>query len=157
MAFASLVGHYYAPLYRLVFQMLPCAQDVEEILQDTYFRFYKALGRIREGEDPFPYLRTVAVRRTYTFLSRHRAEAAVLQDLPEEVPELSVQGHIVGVETLYRWAAGLPAQRRLVFLLREVLGVEDAEIAHLLDVREVTVRRHASLAREQLERDLGGG
>jgi RNA polymerase sigma-70 factor (ECF subfamily) len=151
------VGHYYAPLFRLVFQMLPCAQDVEEILQDTFYRFYKALGRVREGGDPFPYLRTVAVRRTYTFLRRHRAEAAILQELPEDLPELSVQGHAVDVETLYRWASSLPAQRRLVFLLREVLGVEDAEIARLLDLREVTVRRHASLAREQLEQHFGGG
>jgi RNA polymerase sigma-70 factor, ECF subfamily len=155
-AFTNLVNHYYAPLFRLVFQMLPCAQDVEEILQDTFFRFYKALGRIREGEDPFPFLRTVAVRRTYTFLKRHRAESAALQDLPDDLADLSVQGFSVSVDSLYRWASGLPAQRRLVFLLREVLGVEDAEIARLLDIREVTVRRHASLAKEQLEKDFGG-
>ena len=134
--------------------MVPCAQDVEEILQDAFFRFYKALKRLRPGEDPFPFLRTVAVRRTYSFLNRHRAETAALQDLPEDLPQLAVEGHSIDLRELYRWAAGLPPQQRLVFLLREVLGIEDPEIARLLDIREVTVRRHASLAREALEKAL---
>jgi len=136
--------------------MVPCAQDVEEILQDTFFRFFKALKRLRPGEDPFPFLRTIAVRRTYSFLRRHRAESQALLKLPEDLPEMAVQGRAIEVQELYRWAAKLPAQQRLVFLLREVLGVQDAEIAQLLDIREATVRRHASLAHQALERDLLG-
>jgi RNA polymerase sigma-70 factor, ECF subfamily len=156
-AFARLVKHYYAPLFRLVFQMVPCAQDVEEILQDSYFRFFKALKRLRPGEDPFPYLRTIATRRTYSFLRHNRMDRVTFEEIPEDLPEINVQGRTLEVQALYRWAATLPAQQRLVFLMREVLGVEDSEIGRLLDIREATVRRHASLARAAMEKDFSEG
>jgi len=155
-AFARLVEVYYRPLFRLVFQMVPNRQDTEDILQDTYFRFYQALKRLTPEADPFPFLRTIAVRRTYTFLRRDRRSDLPLDDLPEDLPQLNVVGHTYEVRTLYRWAQALPPSQRLVFLLREVLGVGDAEIARLAGIREVTVRRHASLARQALERAFGG-
>jgi RNA polymerase sigma-70 factor, ECF subfamily len=156
-AFEKLVEAYYRPLFRLVFQMVPNRQDTEDILQDTYFRFYGALRRLAPEADPFPFLRTIAVRRTYTFLRRDRRSDLRLDDLPEDLPQLNVVGHTYEVKTLYRWAQVLPPSQRLVFLLREILGVEDAEIARLAGIREVTVRRHASLARQALEKAFGGG
>jgi RNA polymerase sigma-70 factor, ECF subfamily len=151
------VGAYFGPLFRLVFQMVPHHQDAEDILQETFFRFYQALKRVDEGQDPFPFLRTIAVRRTYTFLKRDRRTELPLDELPEGLPQLSVQGHQYEIRTLYRWAQGLPPNQRLVFLMREILGLEDSEIARLADIREVTVRRHASLARQSLERKHSGG
>jgi len=154
-AFRSLLTLYYPALFRLVFQMVPRAEDAEEILQDTFYRFYRALARLRADEDPFPFLRTIAVRTTYSFLKHHRRRHLSLEELPEELAHLPVQELHVEVATLYRWAARLPPQQRMVFLLREVLGVEDAAIADMLGIREPTVRRHASLAREAFKRDLG--
>jgi RNA polymerase sigma-70 factor (ECF subfamily) len=156
-AFERLVEAYYRPLFRLVFQMVPNRQDTEDILQDTYFRFFKALKRVDPEGDPFPFLRTIAVRRTYSFLSRDRRAEVALDDLPEDLPQLTVVGHACEVKTLYRWVQALPPAQRLVFLLREVLGVQDAEISKMMGIREVTVRRHASLARQALEKGFGGG
>lgn len=154
-AFESLVGFYQRPLYRLVFQMVPSREDAEDILQDTFFRFYLALGRLRGGEDPLPFLRTVAVRRTYTFLRRHRLRHESLEDLPENLPQLAIDGVQLEVREIYRWAENLPEARRLVFLLREVLGVEDSEVARLMGIRQPTVRRHAQLALQDLRKAFG--
>lgn len=156
-AFEHLVKAYYAPLFRLVFQMVPSAQDAEDILQETLYRFYRSLGHLREGEDPFPFLRTIAVRRTYTFLKRRGPESLSLEELPDDMPALSVQGHPLDLRTIYRWADTLSAQRRLVFLMRDVLGMGDPEIARLLSVSEVTVRRHGAMARQALEKLAAGG
>jgi len=154
-AFSMLVEAYYRPLFRLVFQMVPNRQDVEDILQETFFRFYKALRRVDPDRDPFPFLRTIAVRRTYSFLGTDRARAIPFEELPEDLPELAVLGHTLDVRTIYLWAQALPPAQRLVFLLREVLGVDDAEISRLTGIREVTVRRHASMARQAMERRFG--
>lgn len=154
-AFSLLVEAYYRPLFRLVFQMVPNRQDAEDILQDTFFRFYKALRRADPDKDPFPFLRTIAVRRTYSFLDSDRGHAIPLEELPEDLPELAVLGHTLDVRSIYLWAQALPPAQRLVFLLREVLGVEDAEISRLMGIREVTVRRHASMARQAMERRFG--
>lgn len=154
-AFAELMRAYYPRLYRIVFEMVPCREDAEEILQESFFRFYKSLGRLREGENPFPFLRTIAVRRTYTRIRSRKFSTVSLEDLPENLPELAIEGAALGVPELYRWAAGLPPKRRLVFLLREVEGFETAEIASMMGLREVTVRRHASLAAEEFRRKFG--
>lgn len=154
-AFAQLMRAYYAPLFRVVFQMVPCREDVEEILQESFYRFYRSLGRLREGESPFPFLRTIAVRRTYTHLKARRVSTVSLEDLPESLPELSVVGVALGVADLYRWADSLPPKRRLVFLLREVEGLETAEIAGMMGLREPTVRRHASMAAQEFRDQFG--
>lgn len=136
--------------------MAPRHQDAEDILQETFFRFYRSLARVDPEQDPYPFLRTIAVRRTYSFLRKERRRELPLDDLPEDLPELSVSGHSLPVKTLYSWAQTLPPSQRIVFLLRDVLGVGDAEIAKLAGIREVTVRRHASLARQALEKRFGG-
>ena len=153
-AFAGLLRTFYPALFRLVYQMVPCAQDVEDILQETFFRFHRSLGKLRAGEDPYPFLRTIAVRRTYTHLRRPRLHEVPLDLLPEDLPQLTVLDHAVGVQVLYGLVRELPAKRRMVFVLREILGIEDLEIARLLSLREGTVRRHAMLARKDLERRL---
>jgi RNA polymerase sigma factor (sigma-70 family) len=154
-AFASLMRAYYPRLYRTVFEMVPSREDTEEILQETFFRLFKSLGRLRAGEDPFPFLRTIAVRRTYTYLKTRRAAAVSIEDLPENIPELSIEGTSMGVADLYGWAASLPPQRRLVFILREVEGFETREIAAMMGLREATVRRHASLAADEFRKRFG--
>ncbi len=154
-AFAALVGEFHRPLFRLVFQMVPSREDAEDILQESFYRFYLALPRLRSGEDPLPFLRTIAVRRTYSHMARNRRRPLALADVPEDLPELAVEGLHVGVRDLYAWAARLPRARRLVFLLREVQGVPDAEVARLMGIREPTVRRHAQMALAALRETFG--
>jgi RNA polymerase sigma-70 factor (ECF subfamily) len=154
-AFGELVRAYSPILFRLVFQMVPSREDAEDILQDTFYRFFRALPRLRPNEDPLPFLRTIAVRRTYSHLASHRRSHESLEELPDNLPALAVEGIQVQVRDLYLWAERLPRARRLVFLLREVLGIEDAELARLMGISQVTVRRHAQLAIVELRRTFG--
>ncbi len=149
-AFSRLLTTFYPTLFRLVFQIVPNFEDVEDILQDTFFRFHRALRRVRPGSDPMPFLRTIAVRRAYSFIRRRRGDQISLQDLPGDPADVRLSGVPVDLEKLYGWARTLPPRRRVVFVLREVLGWEDAEIARMLGISQTTVRRHASLAREAL-------
>lgn len=155
-AFERLLRHYYRPLFRLVFQIVPVTEDAEEILQDAFFRFYRSLRRLRAGEDPYPFLKAIAVRRAYTHLRRKRTLPA-FEELPEGAADLRVEGTVLEPGLLFRWAWTLPPRRRVVFLLREVMGLPDGEVSALLGVSEVTVRRHASLAREAFRRALEEG
>jgi RNA polymerase sigma-70 factor, ECF subfamily len=154
-AFAELMRAYYPRLFKTVFEMVPSREDAEEVLQETFFRFYKSLGRLRDGEDPFPFLRTIAIRRTYTHLKSRRVSTVSLDDLPDNLPELAIVGVTLGVADLYRWADTLPPKRRMVFLLREVEGFETAEVARMMGLMEATVRRHASLASQEFRERFG--
>jgi RNA polymerase sigma-70 factor, ECF subfamily len=151
-AFETLVKIHYSSLYRLVFQMVPVSSDVEEILQDTFYRFYLSLNKVRET-DPFPYLRQIALRRTYTFLGKKRPEVS-FEDVPENIPELVIEGKQFEIREVYEFASRLAPQRRIIFMLREVLGIDDSEISRELGISEVTVRRHAQMAKEELKKKL---
>ncbi len=154
-AFSRLLTAFYPALFRMVFQIVPNFEDTEDVLQDTFFRFHRALHRVRQDSDPMPFLRTIAVRRAYSLLRRRRHDQLSLEDLPEDPADVTLSGVPVDVGKLYGWARTLPPRRRVVFILREVLGWEDAEIARMLGISETTVRRHASLAREALSAFLG--
>jgi len=154
-AFRHILDACYPAVFRLVFQIVPCFQDVEDILQDTFFRFHRALPRLRLGEDPLPFLKTIAVRRAYTFIRRSRRDHVSLEDLPGELPDIDLLGSPVSLEKVYSWVTLLPPRRRVVFILREILGHDDTEIARLLSISETTVRRHASLAKKAFTSYLG--
>jgi RNA polymerase sigma-70 factor, ECF subfamily len=151
-AFEELVNACYSSLYRIVFQMVPNSADVEEILQETFYRFYLSLKKIRDT-DPFPYIRQIAIRRTYTFLGKRRAEVS-FEEIPENSPELMIEGKQFELRELYGFAAELAPKRRMIFMLREILGFDDSEISKELGISEITVRRHAQLAKDELKKKI---
>jgi len=150
-AFGLLLKALYKRTFTTIFEVVPCYEDVEEILQDSFYRFYRSLKKLREGEDPFYFLRRIAIRRAYTHLKRSRRILS-LDEIPEDLPQLTIAGIEMPVKSAYERAQKLPPKQRMVFLLREVLGISDGQIAEAMEITEITVRRHASLAREALLR-----
>ena len=136
-------------LFRIVFQMVLNHSDVEEILQETFYRFFLALKRVKDT-DPYPFLKQIAVRRSYTFLKSRKNEVS-FDEIPEQSAELVVQGKSLGIREIYDFAYTLPPKRRIVFILREIMGMEDGEIARELGISETTVRRHAQMARDEFK------
>ncbi|MEJ2368394.1 MAG: sigma-70 family RNA polymerase sigma factor [Acidobacteriota bacterium] len=156
-AFESLVKVYYGPLFHVLRPVLPTQEDVEEVLQDAFYRFYLALPRFREDADPFPFLRTTALRRAYTHLKKHRIRLESLEHLSEGGVEIPSGTPSPDPAVLQRWASRLSPRRRMVFLLRELGGMADEAIAKELGIRCSTVRRHAQMALAELRRSLEEG
>lgn len=150
-SFEEIVKIYTSPLFRLVYQVTLNYADTEEILQETFYRFFLAIKRVKD-QDPFPFLRQIALRRSYTFLKKKRAEVS-LEELPEEeTKELSIEGKSIEIKEIYQFANSLPPKRRMVFILREILGFEDSEISKELKISETTIRRHSQIAKEELKK-----
>lgn len=148
-AFELLLKALYKRTFKTIFEIVPCYQDVEEILQDSFYRFYRSLRKLREGEDPYYFLRRIAIRRAYTHLKRSR-RAITFEEIPEDLPQLTISGRELPVRSVYELAWKLPPKQRMVFLLRDILGISDKKIAEAMGITETTVRRHASLARKAL-------
>ena len=105
----------------------PCAQQVDSAL----------VSQLRER---FP-------------LSTHDAPAS-LEYVPAGAPDLS-QRNIRRTE-LEEGIQILPAQERLIFLLRDVEGYTPAAIAQLMEIPESQVNRTLMSARIRLRRALAG-
>lgn len=151
-AFEKIVELYTPLLYRLVYQITLNQADTEEIVQEAFYRFYLALKRLKE-RDPFPFLRKIALRRTYTFLKKKKIEVS-FEDLSEEEKEFPIDGFNYELKEIYDFANALPPKRRMVFILRDILGFEDEEIAKELKISQITIRRHSQIAKEELRKRL---
>lgn len=140
-------------LFRLIYQIIPNYSDVEEILQETFYRFFISLKRVKEV-DPLPFLRKIAIRRAYTFLKKRKMEVS-FDEIEELESNFTIDGKSIELREIYEFAFKLSPKRRIVFILKDILGFEYEEIAKGLKISETTVRRHSQLAREELHRKKG--
>jgi RNA polymerase sigma-70 factor (ECF subfamily) len=126
------------------------AFDAADLAQDTFVRVLRAPGLDRV-EEPRAYLTTVARNLLINHVRRRAIERAYLDALallPEPVAP-SPEARLMVLETLVeidRRLSGLPAQAKQAFLLAQLEGLGQAEIAAELGISVSTVKRHLAKA-----------
>lgn len=128
---------------------------VEDLAQDTFLRAFRALSRF-DGEGSArlsTWLGTIATRVALNELRRRRPPMVVLDTVAEALPahDESVTPVAAAIE---RAIAGLSPTYRGAFVLRELHGLDYAEIADVLEVDLGTVKSRLSRARATLRRTL---
>lgn len=154
-AFAQLVHHYTPKLYRVVRRMTADDMLAEDILQETFLRFWLALPRYRNDGPLFPYLVTIAAnlardrwRRDRRWHDQNPDEVPAFQADLQPTPEEWMERQEV-LEALARAVEHLPPIYRAVIALRYDAGLTYEEIAAVLDLplNTVRVRLHRAKAR----------
>ncbi|CAA2110345.1 sigma-70 family RNA polymerase sigma factor [Variovorax paradoxus] len=126
------------------------AFDAADLAQDTFVRVLRAPGLDRV-EEPRAYLTTVARNLLINHVRRRAIERAYLDALallPEPAAP-SPEARLMVLETLVeidRRLSGLPAQAKQAFLLAQLEGLGQAEIAAELGISVSTVKRHLAKA-----------
>ena len=154
---ATLFDAHHRRLYRLGLRMLGSAEDAQDLVQETFLRAARALGRV-PGAEPGAeaWLVRVAVNLCRDRQRRRGVRRGHDGDLPSLVAAPDEEG-----PRLARWAVWgaldrLPARRRSIVVLHELEGLSTGEVARLLGTSPVTVRWHLALARRELARWLSG-
>ncbi len=143
-------------LFAVAYRMLGTAADAEDVVQDTWLR-WSAADR-SDVTEPKAYLVRIATNLALDRLRSARAkrESYVGPWLPEpllttpdagedvEMAESVSMAMLVVLETL-------SPLERAVFVLREVFGYSNGEVAEVLDRSEASVRQLAHRAREHVE------
>lgn len=177
LAFTTLVRRHQRQLYRLALRMLGNDAEAEEVLQETFLHAYRKLPEFR-GESAFnSWVYRIAANACLMRLRRRRrspetlaAEAPTL-DLPG--PQFSPDGsyvnplrsdwslraddamHAQQVGTAIRNAvANLSEEYRAVFLLKDVDGLSNEEIADALELTVPAVKSRLHRARLALREAL---
>ncbi|XAH21245.1 sigma-70 family RNA polymerase sigma factor [Xylophilus sp. GW821-FHT01B05] len=126
------------------------AFDAADLAQDTFLRVLRAPGIDRINE-PRAYLTTIARNLLINHVRRRAIEQAYLDALallPESVAP-SPEARLMVLETLVeidRRLDGLAAQAKQAFLLAQLEGLGQAEIAAELGISLSTVKRHLTKA-----------
>ncbi|MBS2020938.1 MAG: sigma-70 family RNA polymerase sigma factor [Deltaproteobacteria bacterium] len=175
-AFAQLVSRHQRQLYRLALRMTQSEADAQEILQETFLNAYQKLPNFR-GEAQFSsWLYRIAANSALMRLRRKRRAPDALPTEPLELtgPKFNNEGYFEEAphsdwsqradEKLMSGELGkaidaavktLPDDYRTVFLLKDVDGLSNEEIADALELSVPAVKSRLHRARLALREQLG--
>ena len=147
-------------LFSIAYQMVGSASEAEDLVQEAYLRFHRAVAGGAEVDSPKAYLSAVTTRLAIDHLrsARVRREQYVGAWLPEPLvtgEEADPAGHAETADSLSLaflvLLERLSPVQRAVFLLHEVFGYGYAEIAGLVGRSEDNCRQIAARARRHIE------
>jgi RNA polymerase sigma-70 factor (ECF subfamily) len=160
-AFAALVELYTPALFRIVRRMVSDTMEAEAIVQETFWRFWRALPRYSADRPLLPYLATIASNLARDRFRRDRRIADVaVEDVLEAraaKSDVDLDRMIDDESTLRRLAdevQALPLAYRSVIALRYEAGMSYEQIADALSLPLNTVRTHLRRAKEILRRSV---
>jgi RNA polymerase sigma-70 factor (ECF subfamily) len=154
-AFEEIVRSYRGELHVHCYRMLGSVLDAEDVVQDTLLRAWRGRPRFQEQASPRTWLYRIATNACLTALSRRprrllpedvgaqSGEIAWLEPYPYRLLDL-VADTAPGPEALYDQREAtelafvaalqhLPPRQRAVLLMRDVIGLNVAEVAEQLD------------------------
>lgn len=150
-----LIERYQPSVFGLCLRMLRHRQDAEDVVQDTFLRAIRAIGRF-DGDRPLrPWLLGIAANRCRTALGKRARgprlsdalDLTVEPDRPSERPrEL--------VEELERALLGLRPDYRMVFILYHDQNLSYEAIAEVVGRPVGTIKTWLHRARAQMAVDL---
>jgi len=161
-AFGALVERHQGAVAATVIGMLGRGDDADDVGQETFIRFHRALDRFRGESSLKTYLVHIAMNLSLNALKRRRRTLLRFVsrdehdvDLPE--PRVGPDGDVDANElqvVVQRAVARLGEKHRAVVVLRLFQDCSTRETAQILGVPEGTVLSRLSRAMKDLEAQL---
>jgi RNA polymerase sigma-70 factor (ECF subfamily) len=146
-------------VWRLCVGLLANATDADDAAQDAMLKLLDTLAR-RDPARPYEPWRTTVVLNHCRDRLRRAGTRTKYEDaappLPDRVPapdEAASAGELR--DLLSAALARLSPREREAFVLRDLQGLDTAEVASVMDVAPATVRSLITLARRRLRQLLG--
>jgi RNA polymerase sigma-70 factor, ECF subfamily len=168
--FARLVEANYEMIYRLAIRMVNDPQDAEDILQETFLKAYRHLKGFDGRSRLSTWLYRIATNEALMFLRRKKLDTISIDEtsdtaegdkepvqivdwccMPEE-EMMSSEAKSYLDQAISKLAPNL----RVVFVLRDIQGLDTQEVSQVLDLSETAVKTRLSRARMQLREELSG-
>jgi RNA polymerase sigma-70 factor (ECF subfamily) len=158
-AYSILVERYFDHYVRFAVHLVGNREDAEEVVQDTFLRAYRALGRYEERERFGAWLLRILVNRARTVSAMGRRREKMFPDhANESLPEVT-QAHPAERaalrEEMSRALEQLGPDQREAFLLHYVEGLSYEEMAAVtgsgISALKMRVKRSCERLREILQ------
>jgi RNA polymerase sigma-70 factor (ECF subfamily) len=161
-AFALLVDRYESVVAATVVGMLGAGEDADDVGQETFIRFHRALDAFRGESSLKTYLVHIAMNLSLNALKRRRRSLLRFvrgEETVNEIAELrpGPDDRVERRETqarVRRAVLELAEHHRAVVVLRMFNGYSTREVAELLGIAEGTVMSRLSRAMKELEKKL---
>lgn len=157
-AFGELVRAYQHRIVNFTRALVSDAADAEDVSQEAFMRAYRGLSGFRGGSSFKTWLYQIAANTARTHLAKRRDRPEQAAGDPATTPEAfgqpttgeDVEGDVIRRDRLDRALQALPEDMRVAVVLRDVEGLEYAEIARTLGVPLGTVESRIFRGRARL-------
>ena len=163
-AFGLLVEKYNRKLGRLLSRMIRDQAEVEDVVQETFIKAYRALNNFRGDSAFYTWLYRIGINTAKNYLVSMKRRPQVIADIEiedvenfdggdemrtMETPETELMTKQIA-QTVNDTVALLPEELRTAITLRELEGLSYEEIATLMQCPIGTVRSRIFRARETI-------
>lgn len=167
-AFGMLVEKYQRKLARLLSRMVRDQAEVEDVVQESFIKAYRALPNFRGDSAFYTWLYRIGINTAKNYLVSMGRRPQVLNDVEiedaenfedafelrtAETPETELMTKEIG-RTVNETIAALPEELRVAITLRELEGMSYEEIATMMECPIGTVRSRIFRAREAIAEKL---
>jgi len=164
LAFNLLVNKYHRRVARLLTRMVRNQEDIEDIVQETFIKAYRAIGNFRGDSAFYTWIYRIAIntaknllvtqgRRPSTLKESNDGDSETFEDNAAlsniDTPESLYQTKQIG-EAVNEAMSALPEELRSAIVMREIDGLSYEEIAAAMDCPIGTVRSRIFRARESI-------
>lgn len=163
-AFGMLVEKYHRKLGRLLSRMIRDQSEVEDVVQESFIKAYRALPSFRGDSAFYTWLYRIGINTAKNYLVSMGRRPQVLQDVEIEdvenfedgdemrsldTPETAMMTKEIA-QTVNDTVESLPEELRVAITLRELEGLSYEEIANVMQCPIGTVRSRIFRARETI-------
>lgn len=167
-AFGLLVEKYHRKLGRLLGRMIRDQAEVEDVVQESFIKAYRALHNFRGDSAFYTWLYRIGINTAKNYLVSQGRRPQVLQEVEiddvenfedgsemrtMETPETAMMTKEIA-QTVNDTVASLPEELRTAITLREMEGLSYEEIAEVMQCPIGTVRSRIFRARETIAAKL---
>ena len=167
-AFGMLVEKYHRKLGRLLGRMIRDQAEVEDVVQESFIKAYRALHNFRGDSAFYTWLYRIGINTAKNYLVSMGRRPQVMQEVEiddvenfddgyemrtMDTPETAMMTKQIA-QTVNDTVASLPEELRTAITLREIEGLSYEEIATLMQCPIGTVRSRIFRARETISEKL---
>lgn len=154
--FTEIVREHKGMVYSMAFHALGERAAAEDLTQDVFLALYENLGRLESAQHVKPWLARVTSNRAIDQIRKRKYRKGPSLEEVAEPRARAEQGDLLLSRRLRQMVRALPANARMMIILRFQEELELAEIARTLEIPVQTVKsrlhRSVSLLREKMLR-----
>jgi len=168
LAFDEIVKRYEGRIYRLGLKMLRSPQDAEDLLQKTFLSVFENMNKFRGDSSLSTWIFRIATNHALMKLRSDKSKPVDYLDTPVHLGQETVDPQVIDMhvdiselyekkelmERLEAALSDLPEMYRLVFILRDVEGFSNRDVAKMLDISVPAVKSRILRARMFLKEKL---
>ena len=136
-AFRELIFLYKERLYWHVRKIVISHDDTDDVLQNTFIKIYKNIGKFKQESKLFSWMHRIATNEAITFINKRNKERKIdISEVQEQIvstleSDIYFSGEEIQ-EILQKAIASLPQKQQLVFNMKYFDNIKYTQISEIL-------------------------